>query len=92
MLQKNRLQPPMPPRTPPTTAALGAARRAAAFVSPEDFDATGILAGVDPCESLYWWLADLYGPEADLPAERTREVAAPPQATRRASRRSTAAA
>ena len=92
MLQKNRLQPPMPPRTPPAAATGGAARRAMPFVSPEDFDATGILAGVDPCESLYWWLAELYGPDADLLAERSRDVVAAPQATRRVSRRSTAAA
>ncbi len=32
------------------------------FVSAEDFDGTGILAGVDPCESRYWWMPDLYEP------------------------------
>lgn len=92
MLQKNRLQPPMPPRLPPMAVGAGAPHRATPFVSPEDFDATGILAGVDPCESLYWWLADLYGPDADHGAEHPRSIAAVPQATRRASRRSTAAA
>ena len=29
------------------------------FVSAEDFDGTGILAGVDPCESRYWWVPEL---------------------------------
>lgn len=29
------------------------------FVSAEDFDGTGILAGVDPCESRYWWMPEL---------------------------------
>ncbi|MFM8707229.1 MAG: hypothetical protein ACKOHK_03865, partial [Planctomycetia bacterium] len=24
------------------------------------YDATGILAGVDPCESRYWWMPELY--------------------------------
>jgi hypothetical protein len=33
------------------------------FVSAEDFDATGILAGVDPCASNYWWIPELYGPD-----------------------------
>ena len=30
------------------------------FASAEDYDATGILAGVDPCESRYWWMPDLF--------------------------------
>jgi len=30
------------------------------FASPEDYDATGILAGVDPYESRYWWMPELY--------------------------------
>ncbi|MCX7403397.1 MAG: hypothetical protein NTY87_09885 [Planctomycetia bacterium] len=33
------------------------------FVSAEDFDCTGILTGIDPCESNYWWMPELYGPE-----------------------------
>lgn len=36
------------------------------FASAEDYDATGILAGVDPCESCYWWLPDLVA--AEVPA------------------------
>lgn len=31
-----------------------------AFVSAEDFDRTGILTGMDPCESRYWWLPELH--------------------------------
>jgi hypothetical protein len=62
-----------------TTAPIAPAHAAQAasgrFVSAEDFDATGILAGVDPCESRYWWVPELYGPEtaglptSDSPAE-----------------------
>lgn len=61
MLQKNPLCPPPPPRGRPDAAAHpGCAERPArTFVSAEDFDGTGILAGVDPCESRYWWLPEL---------------------------------
>ena len=30
------------------------------FPSAEDYDTTGILAGVDLCESRYWWMPELY--------------------------------
>jgi hypothetical protein len=30
------------------------------FASAEDYDCTGILPGVDPCESRYWWMPELY--------------------------------
>lgn len=87
MLQRNLLQPPrafLPP------APIGEVRPAGrgGFVSAEDFDATGVLAGVDPCESRYWWIPELYGPDATLdqvPADLG-------QATRRATSRPTAAA
>lgn len=72
------------------------------FVSAEDFDATGILAGVDPCASNYWWMPELYGPDLgpDLGAAqiqvRLAETCAGPsdrdQATRRTASRTTAAA
>lgn len=69
MLQQNPLQPPRPFTTTGPLAGLGGVRGvglppAGGFVSAEDFDATGILAGVDPCESRYWWVPELYAPEA----------------------------
>lgn len=60
MLQKNPLAPPRPPRPSPATGRFTAVERlGASFVSAEDFDRTGILAGVDPCESRYWWMPEL---------------------------------
>ena len=84
MLQKNPLQPPRPPSVP-ATGNLSVATAARPFVSAEDFDVTGLLTGCDPCESRYWWMPELYGPEAEAPA-------APVHATRRTSSRPTAAA
>jgi hypothetical protein len=72
----------MPVAVPARTAA-AAARP---FVSAEDFDVTGMLTGVDPCESRYWWMPELYGPDGDAPA--TAAV----HATRRTASRPTAAA
>ncbi len=76
------------------------------FLSAEDFDATGILAGVEPCASNYWWMPELLlGAELDptsAPASTGLEVPsfgpfeAPvgqrDQAARRTVSRSTAAA
>ena len=76
------------------------------FLSAEDFDATGILTGVEPCASNYWWIPELLsGSEAASPlAEQgTVGLSAPPhsavegpfgerQAARRIVSRSTAAA
>lgn len=61
MLQKNPLCPPPPPRSQSAAAARPGCfdRPAGPFVSAEDFDGTGILTGVDPCESRYWWLPEL---------------------------------
>lgn len=36
------------------------------FLSAEDFDATGILAGVEPCASNYWWIPELHRGAPDL--------------------------
>jgi hypothetical protein len=59
MLQKNRLAPPRDHATgTPTSASASRPVATRPFVSAEDFDRTGILAGVDPCESRYWWTAD----------------------------------
>jgi hypothetical protein len=69
------------------------------FISAEDFDATGILTGVDPCASNYWWMPELYGPDrssGEAAAAGTDATAARradrDQATRRSATRSTAAA
>ena len=66
MLEKNRLQ---PPRSFETTAIgcregghASTAGNGPLFVSAEDFDDTGILAGIDPCASTYWWMPELQGP------------------------------
>jgi hypothetical protein len=81
MLRKNPLQPPRP-----FTAAFSAVAsvaqpgQPAGFVAADDFDSTGIMAGVDPSESRYWWVPELYGPEAA------------PQATSRPGSRAAAAA
>lgn len=71
MLRKNPLQPPRPFSPDRATGAeipqpLPGDRDT--FVSAEDFDRTGILTGVDPCESRYWWLPELFAcEEADGP-------------------------
>ena len=107
MLQKNPLCPPLPsqpqravatvPQTAPSTKRLAAGR----FVSADDFDATGVLAGMDPSESRYWWMPELYGPDAEIALAARQSVERPlaaaltqgtGQATRRSTSRSTAAA
>lgn len=75
------------------------------FASAEDFDVTGILLGVDPCESCYWWMPELYAApsrQATAVTDETslREDAGDaggrllrgPQAARTSGSRSTAAA
>ncbi len=72
----------------PTSSRVAAtgSRSAGPFVSAEDFDSTGILTGVDPCESRYWWLAELYGPEATSNSSAGQPAARPgPYAARRPS-------
>ena len=75
-----RPNPELPPRPSPTTPACPAAavgvRRPAGTESPgwwsaEDFDATGILAGIDPCESRYWWIAELHHEPVAVEADAT---------------------
>jgi hypothetical protein len=94
MLRTNPLQPPRPffP-APPAREPLAPSWEEGvdAFVSAEDFDRTGILTGVDPCESRYWWLPELYGP--DLPAPGVvKSIGGSRQATSRSALRPTAAA
>lgn len=98
MLRTNPLQPPRPFSPAPVAGEPAVPLPAAtdAFVSAEDFDQTGILAGVDPCESRYWWVPELYGPEgSDVPpAEHASATRPSPavQATSRSADRTTAAA
>jgi hypothetical protein len=93
MLEPNRLDPPRqyePPRIA-TGGTPAPARTASLFVSAEDFDRTGILAGFDPCASSYWWMPELHaGEPADLAVAPV--VTVPVQAARRTSARPQAAA
>ena len=96
MLQKNPLCPPLPSPLPHAAASAAAAAVGERFVSAGDFDATGVLAGMDPSESRYWWMPELYGPDPDVVAAGRPLADAlargPRQATRRSTSRSTAAA
>lgn len=95
MLDTNRLLPPRqfsPHRRAASagTAHAPAAGRGSRFVSAEDFDATGILTGVDLCASSYWWIPELHdcADACDLGAT----VTTLDHATARTSSRTTAAA
>jgi hypothetical protein len=61
MLERNRLQPPRPSAPSQTAGGFDGptAGCGGLFASAEDYDCTGILAGVDPCESRYWWMPEL---------------------------------
>ena len=95
MLQKNPLLPPRPYVSRPDRAD-GARAAGSGFVSAEDFDQTGILAGVDPYESRYWWLPEMHGepvrPAGDLAAATAWRRLETAQAARRPASRPTAAA
>ena len=88
MLRINPLQPPRP-LSVTSAAAAPRATVGAGFVAAEDYDSTGIMAGVDPSESQYWWLPELYGPE---PAQAPAAVSPAAQATRRTGEPTAAAA
>lgn len=109
MLERNRLQPPRPSAPSQTAGGFDglAAGCAGLFASPEDYDATGILAGVDPYESCYWWMPELYASPIAAPvaAEAAGDISNPArrsglaerlvragQAARRTPSRNTAAA
>lgn len=96
MLQKNPLCPPLPSQSPRAAVSATAAASAGRFVSADDFDATGVLAGMDPCESRYWWMPEMYGPDAEaaVGGQPLADALArgPRQATRRSTSRATAAA
>jgi len=85
MLSTNPLQPPRP-FFPASSRRAAVAGKPVNFVTADAFDDTGVLAGVDPCESRYWWLPELYGPEIDTGAFE------PDQATSRDASRASAAA
>jgi len=93
MLEPNRLDPPRPYREVLPSAAAQHPPRAGEtlFVSPEDFDATGILAGFDPSASSYWWMPELHAAESSDPMS-IPAIAAGTHATRRAASRPQAAA
>lgn len=74
MLQKNPLFPPVPLRSRPQAVIEAPAHRVT-LVAAEDFDATGILVGMDPSASRYWWLPELYGPDTHGFAGRGSEGA-----------------
>jgi len=74
MLRTNPLQPPRPHFPAAATGRSEPELAGPAFIAPEDFDRTGIMAGVDPSESRYWWMPELYGPEQDGPDNEAAAV------------------
>jgi len=83
MLKPNPLCP--PPRLdrrglPVAADGTGGPPRGRPFVSAEDFDATGILAGMDPCESRYWWMPELHVSAAFPGGQATSRPASRPPA------------
>jgi hypothetical protein len=85
MLRVNPLHPPRPFLTPHRGTPQPSSRHEL-LVSADDYDLTGILTGVDPCESRYWWMPELHG---ERPAYGDTVE---PHATRLSTTRSTAAA
>lgn len=92
MLEPNRLNPPRGYRLR-AAAAVPPIHGERVFVSAEDFDATGILAGFDPCASSYWWMPELHAAEVgELAVGLAPALLGSPHATRRTSPRPHAAA
>ena len=56
----------LPPPDPAVVDAGWSGEVAAAFLSAEDFDLTGVLPGVDLRASSYWWQPESF--ETDAPA------------------------
>jgi hypothetical protein len=88
MLQKNPLLPPLPTSasqavTMRLPAGVVAAPSGRPLVAAEDFDGTGILTGMDPSASRYWWMPELYGPEQAVSSHAALPQAASSQATSR---------
>jgi len=88
MLDTNRLNPPHSFFASPATIARPIAPAGSGmFVSADDFDPTGILAGCDPCASSYWWMPELH---AAAPAECAVATVLDPSERRHATRRASA--
>ena len=66
MLEKSRLNPPRcsAPAVESAQSRTENGFRECLFVSAEDFDGLGVLAGIDTCASNYWWMPELYGPDS----------------------------
>jgi hypothetical protein len=64
MLDRNRMQPPPSPASQASWCDWSGSACGGLFASAEDYDATGILAGVDPCESRYWWMPEMHATPA----------------------------
>lgn len=64
------------------------------FLSAEDFDGTGILAGMDPCASSYWWMPELHttGESFDVQLPITLQAAQRADSRPASTSRSTSAA
>lgn len=81
MLTPNPLYPPSGVgRGGPSTRGVATPGWSRPFVSAEDFDATGILTGMDPCESRYWWVPELHAAAATADAQATSRPASRPAA------------
>jgi len=76
MLERNRLQPPRPSAPSQTAGEFDGpmAGYGGLFASAEDYDCTGILAGVDPSESRYWWMPELYTSPTASPTGATESA------------------
>jgi hypothetical protein len=44
----------------------------------EDYDATGVLIGMDPSASRYWWMPELYGPPVQATSREATEPRSAP--------------
>jgi hypothetical protein len=66
MLEKSRLNPPRcsAPAGESAESGFSIGFQESLFVSAEDFDGIGLLAGIDTCASNYWWMPELYGPDS----------------------------
>ncbi len=83
MLRFNPLQPPRPflaADRPSPTATTGERFGHEGLLSAEDYDLTGILTGVDPCESQYWWMPELHAEPPFVAVAGSRQATRRPTA------------